>query len=76
MTYAEALSAASSLPFDERIRLVQEVWDSIAESESVPVLLPKEEAELDRRLAHLDEHSGDVVPWEVVRQEARDRNSK
>lgn len=67
MTYAEALSAANLLSFDDRIRLVQEVWDSIAESGSVPILLPDDTAELDRRLNHLDEHVHDLVPWEAIR---------
>lgn len=74
MTYSEALSAANLLSFDERIRLVQEVWDSIAESESVPVLPPEQQAELDRRLAHLDEHPDDVESWETIRKEAKARN--
>ena len=38
------------LPIDERIRIVEDLWDSIAaEQESLP-LTPEQRAELDRRL--------------------------
>jgi putative addiction module component (TIGR02574 family) len=39
------------LPLEERLRLVEDLWDSIAaEQEKLP-LTPKQRVELDRRLA-------------------------
>jgi putative addiction module component (TIGR02574 family) len=38
------------LPVDERIRLVEDLWDSIASDQSTLPLTPEQKAELDRRL--------------------------
>jgi putative addiction module component (TIGR02574 family) len=38
------------LPLDERIRLVEDLWDSIASNQSALPLTPEQQAELDRRL--------------------------
>ncbi len=37
------------LPVDERIRLVEDLWDSIAADQSALPLTPDQRAELDRR---------------------------
>jgi len=38
------------LPVDERIKLVEELWDSIAADQKALALTPAQKAELDRRL--------------------------
>ncbi|MHB8549304.1 MAG: addiction module protein [Thermoplasmataceae archaeon] len=38
------------LPLDERIRLVEDLWDSIAADQQALRLTPEQKAELDRRL--------------------------
>jgi putative addiction module component (TIGR02574 family) len=38
------------LPLDERIRLVEDLWDSIAADQKLLPLTPEQRAELDRRL--------------------------
>jgi putative addiction module component (TIGR02574 family) len=57
----------------ERIQLLEDIWDSIAEvPESVP-LSEEDKAELDRRLDayHLDPDEGS--PWGMVRDRIRNR---
>ena len=39
-----------SLPLDERIKLVEDLWDSIASEQAAIALTPEQKAELDRRL--------------------------
>ncbi len=39
-----------NMPIDERIKLVEELWDSIAADQGVLQLTDAEKAELDRRL--------------------------
>ena len=39
-----------NLPLDERIRLVEDLWDSIASDQKVLPLTPEQKAELDQRL--------------------------
>jgi len=48
------------LPLDERIRLVEDLWDSIAADRGALPLTPEQRAELDRRLAayELDRNPG------------------
>lgn len=38
------------LPIDERIRIVEDLWDSIADDQNVQSLTDEQRAELDRRL--------------------------
>jgi putative addiction module component (TIGR02574 family) len=38
------------LPVDERIKLVEDLWDSIAADQQALRLTPEQKAELDRRL--------------------------
>jgi putative addiction module component (TIGR02574 family) len=61
------------LSVSERIQLVQDIWDSIAEvPDSVP-LTDAQKAELDRRLDayHRDPNAGS--PWSVVRKRFKSR---
>jgi putative addiction module component (TIGR02574 family) len=48
----------------ERISLVEEIWDSIAEATP---LTDAQRAELDLRLQDHRANPEDVVPWEVVK---------
>jgi putative addiction module component (TIGR02574 family) len=57
------------LPVAERLRLVGDLWDSIAQDapdEAFP-MTPELAAELDRRLADADANPGGGIPWEQVR---------
>jgi putative addiction module component (TIGR02574 family) len=61
------------LSVEERIRLVQEIWDSIAaEAEKVP-LTEAQRREVDRRLAAHQANPQAAIPWEQVEAEALDR---
>ncbi|MGH8688477.1 MAG: addiction module protein [Burkholderiales bacterium] len=52
------------LSVEERISLVEEIWDSIAEATP---LTEAQRLELDRRLDNHDANPDDVVSWEVVK---------
>ncbi|HEY5756205.1 MAG TPA: addiction module protein [Steroidobacter sp.] len=55
------------LPVEERLALVEEIWDSIAaDSGAVPLTEPQR-AELEKRIAEDDAHPHDVIPWEQVK---------
>lgn len=61
---------------DERLALVEELWDSIAaDTTSVP-LTQEQRRELDRRIAEHDANPGDVVPWEEIKTSITQRFSK
>lgn len=48
------------LPVEERIKLVEDLWDSIAEDREALPVTPEQRAELDRRLAayEIDKNRG------------------
>lgn len=58
---------------DQRIELVQEIWDSIAVETPPTLLTESQRQELRRRVAEDDADPNDVVPWEQVRAETLDR---
>lgn len=57
-----------SLPLSERIELVEDIWDSIAEETTASVQLSQEQrAELHRRLTAHRADPSSSIPWEQVR---------
>jgi putative addiction module component (TIGR02574 family) len=60
-----------SLSVEDRIQLVEAIWDSIADSpDSLPVT-EAQRAELDRRLAAHLKDPGATRPWSQVRDELK-----
>jgi putative addiction module component (TIGR02574 family) len=50
----------------ERLQLVGEILDSLANDREAPPLIEAQRQELDRRLAALDADPAGVIPWEEV----------
>ena len=55
---------------DERLALVQEIWDSIAAEPLQPLLSEAQRQELERRVTEDDTTPEDVIPWEQVKSQA------
>jgi putative addiction module component (TIGR02574 family) len=62
--------ADSILPFDinqysipERIAMIGEIWDSIADETTTVPLTDEQKAILDQRIAECEAFPDDVVPW-------------
>ena len=49
---------------DERLKLLEQLWDSLSDQEVE--LTPAQRAELDRRLDELDREGPTGIPWEEV----------
>jgi putative addiction module component (TIGR02574 family) len=62
-----------SLSVPERILLVEDIWDSIAQVPEEVLLTPAQKEELDLRLDayHRDPDAGS--PWSAVRERIQDR---
>jgi len=56
-------SKLQMLPFDERIKLVEDLWDSIASDQQALALTNEQKAELDRRLDayEIDKNPGQLA---------------
>jgi putative addiction module component (TIGR02574 family) len=70
---ASTLAEARSLSIDDRLRLVEGIWDSIIDDAADFEVTPAELELIDRRLAAHLAHPEDVVPWEQVKAEALER---
>jgi len=55
------------LPVAERIRIVEAIWDSIADSPEALDLSDEQKGELDRRLEALEKNPDAGSPWSEVR---------
>ncbi len=58
---------------DERLVLVQDIWDSIAKEDSNVPLSESQRIELDRRLAAHRANPDAAIAWEQVEAEALSR---
>ena len=61
------LSEILKLSVAERLQLVEDIWDSIAENPEALTLTPEQADELDRRLAEAGVDPGRGRTWEEVR---------
>ena len=64
------------LGIEERLTLVEELWDSIAADSSTVPLTEAQRTELDRRIADHEAKPDDVVPWEEVKTTLTERLKK
>ena len=55
------------LPVEERIRIVEDLWDSIAAEQAAAPLTPAQETELDRRLETHRKSPDEGASWEEVK---------
>jgi putative addiction module component (TIGR02574 family) len=57
----------------ERLELVEELWDSIAEDDEALALTDEQREDLERRLAETDADPAGGSPWDEVRERIRQR---
>lgn len=63
----EGIAELRSLPVVERIQLVEDLWDSIAEDSAGFQLTEAQRAEIDRRLDDFEASPAAGVPWDRVK---------
>jgi putative addiction module component (TIGR02574 family) len=61
---------------DERLALVQQIWDSITAEVPPPLLTETQRQELERRADEDDADPDGGIPWEDVKARARARHHK
>ncbi len=55
------------LSVEDRLALMHEIWDSLAEAIEESPLTEEEKLLLDQRCADLDAHPENVLTWEEIR---------
>ena len=64
---SDLLEEIEKLSLDDRIELLEALWESIDAETSV--LTDAERSELDVRLAAFEQNRSSVIPWDQVRAE-------
>jgi putative addiction module component (TIGR02574 family) len=67
------LMAVESWPAEDRLRLMEQIWDGLLEEGHEPSLTEEQRAEIERRVAEDDEAPDDVVSWSEVKTAALKR---
>jgi putative addiction module component (TIGR02574 family) len=65
----ELTKQAKNLSIPERIRLVEEIWDTIAEENGAFELTEAQKQELDRRLESARNNPGQGRTWDEIKAE-------
>jgi putative addiction module component (TIGR02574 family) len=65
----ELTEQAKNLSIPERIRLVEEIWDTIAEENEAFELTDAQKRELDRRLESSQINPGQGRTWDEIKAE-------
>jgi putative addiction module component (TIGR02574 family) len=69
---ARTIDDLQSLSVDDRVRIVQAVWDSLPEQAALPTA-PERAAELNRRLDAYEADPEDLLTWDEVLERLRGR---
>ena len=59
---------------DERLRLLEQLWDSLSATPDALPLTSAQRAELDRRLDELEQEGPVGIPWDEVMRRIRDHS--
>ncbi|HLO88390.1 MAG TPA: addiction module protein [Nostocaceae cyanobacterium] len=67
MDISATVNQIKSLSIEERIWIVQEILESIAEEQTTPDLTEAQKRELDRRIADYEANPDNVMTWEEMK---------
>ncbi|MAT72947.1 MAG: toxin [Planctomycetaceae bacterium] len=65
MNLNQTLTELTALPLDDRLRVVESLWNSMGPEEPV-TLSPEQRAELDRRIAAHEANPDELLSWDQV----------
>ncbi|CCQ53988.1 addiction module protein [Crocosphaera watsonii WH 8501] len=67
MNITETLNKINALNIEDRIFLVQAIWDSIAAEQVYPDLNEEQKKELDSRINDSESNPDNVLTWEEIK---------
>ena len=71
MELKEILSAIDGWPAEERLQLMEQIWDGLIDEGFEPELTQELKDTLDCRLSSLDADPDNVTSWEAIKRHAR-----
>ena len=71
MDLKSVLSEVETWPVEDRLQLLEEIWEGLGDQGHAPELSEDLKALLDRRLAALDANPGDVITWNEIKDYVR-----
>jgi putative addiction module component (TIGR02574 family) len=71
MDVTTVLREVNSWPAEDRIRLIETVWDQLVSEGVEPDITDAQRAELDRRMAEMEADPGKAIRWEGVEAHLR-----
>lgn len=71
MDLQSVLTAVESWPVEDRLRLIEEVWESLEAVPEAAALTGPQEQDLQRRLEAYRDHPKAGSPWEEVKARLR-----
>lgn len=71
MDITATLNEITALSIEDRILLVQAIWDSIAAEQGYPDLLETQKHELDRRIDSHKSAPDNVLTWDEIKASVR-----
>ncbi len=73
MDVTATLNEIATLSIEERIDLVQDIWDSIAAESTCSDLTETQKLELDRRIADDEANPDNVMTWEEIKASIKEQ---
>ncbi|MFP4298562.1 MAG: addiction module protein [Spirulinaceae cyanobacterium] len=67
MDIAATLEEIKTLSLEDRITLVQAIWDSIAAEQAYPPLTEAQKQELDSRIEAYHQNPDNVLTWDEIK---------
>ncbi len=67
MNITETINEINALNIEERLLIVQAIWDSIAEEQIYPNLNEEQKKELDSRIEDFESNPDNVLTWEEIK---------
>ena len=67
MDITATLNEIAALSIEERIHLVQAIWDSIAAEQAYPDLTELQKQELDYRIDDYETNPDNVLTWQEIK---------
>ena len=72
MDISATLNEIKALSIADRIRIVQDILESIAAEQAYPDLTTAQKRELDRRITDYEANPDDVMTWQEIKASIRD----